>query len=152
MDFETAAEREAVRLHEFLQDWLTGALARTPEVYDGFHRVFAPEFLVISPRGTVTERAALVDEFEGLHGQLADRREAFRIEVRNFRARHRFGEVLCATYEEWHELAGNASARLTTVLMRPRAETPLGVEWVHIHETWLPGKAPVAGERFPEEG
>ena len=62
------------------------------------------------------------------------------------------GDRALVMYEEWHSLKGEESARLSTVLFEKRAGAPNGVAWLHVHETWLPGHAPAAGERYPESG
>ncbi|MEO0681668.1 MAG: hypothetical protein AAF192_14780 [Pseudomonadota bacterium] len=149
-DLAALAVEEAHDLHRFLQDWLTGDRPR-----DGFARfadAMAPELEVTSPLGTATGRDALLPEFEGLHGALAAQRDAFRIWVENAECRQVFGDVALVTYEEWHALEGATSARRSTVLYRRAPDAPGGVRWLHVHETWLPGLAPAAGERFPEQG
>ncbi|MEM6439207.1 MAG: hypothetical protein AAF763_05860 [Pseudomonadota bacterium] len=143
------AIEEAHDLHRFLQAWLTGDWPR-----DGFARfadAMAPELQVISPLGATTEREALLTEFESLHGELAAKKDAFEIWVERAVCRHVLGDVAVVTYEEWHKLEGETSARLSTVLYRDAPEAPGGVSWLHVHETWLPGQAPEAGERFPEK-
>lgn len=138
---------EASDFHDFLQDWLTGEWPR-----DGFARMsdaMDEGLEVISPLGTTTARAPLLEEFEGLHGQLSGK--PFRIWVENARCRAVIGDVAVVIYEEWHELDGETSARLTTALYQDAPAAPGGVRWLHVHETWLPGQAPAAGERFPEK-
>ncbi len=150
-DFEQACAREAVELHDFFRDWLTGALPRTPAAFGRFRAAMGDGLLVISPRGTVSARDDILAEFEGLHGQLADKAGRFEITVKNVQCLRSLGDALLCTYEEWHRLEGESSARLTTVLYGRNPDAPLGVEWLHVHETWLPGQAPAAGERFPEK-
>lgn len=145
-------EREAIELHDFLRDWLTGVLPRSETAFARFKDVIADSLLVISPRGTVTASASLLEEFEDIHGQLAAQSGAFEIWIENFRLLRQLGETALCTYEEWHRLNGETSARLTTVLYGPKADAPNGVEWLHVHETWLPGQEPKGGERFPESG
>lgn len=149
-DFKRACEREAVELHDFLRDWLAGALPRTADAFARFQDVIGEGFMIVSPRGSVSARDTLLPEFEGLHGQLADKAADFEIWVENFRCLRLLGDSALCTYEEWHRLDGATSARLTSVLYGRKPGTPAGVEWLHVHETWLPGQAPAAGERFPE--
>ncbi len=147
---DAACGREVVDLHVFLQDWLTGSLPRNEASFARFAEVIADPFLIVSPRGTVTERPALLREFEASHGVLATQAKSFRIWVENYRCLHRLGDRALVMYEEWHQLGDATSARLSTVLFEPRSAAPNGVAWVHVHETWLPGQAPEAGERYPE--
>ncbi|MEM8742256.1 MAG: hypothetical protein AAGE13_12290 [Pseudomonadota bacterium] len=141
---------ETKRLHVVLEDWLVGAVAKTDTAFLPFSEALAPELEVISPNGSRTGHAALLSEFYGIHGVLAEDRAAFRIRVENAAAREIAPGLALATYEEWHERGEEMSARLTSVLMRAAPDAPGGVVWLHVHETWLPGRAPSAGERFPE--
>ena len=147
---EETCKAEAIRLHDFLQDWLTGDLPRTPEAFAAFADALGPGLIVVSPNGSVSERAAILAEFEAIHGAVAADRGAFRIWIENVRILRTEGDLALALYEEWHRRREETSARLSTVLFRARPGAPGGVEWLHVHETWLPGMAPKAGERFPE--
>ena len=147
---ETLCEQEVRTFHAFLRDWLAGAVPRTAETFARFSGVMGDGLEVISPRGTITGRDSLVDEFEGLHGQLAADADEFEIWIENVRCRWLEGDHALVTYEEWHRRRGATSARLSTALFRRAPAAPSGVAWVHVHETWLPGRAPEGGERFPE--
>lgn len=147
--FATACVEEAHRLHGVLQDWLRGTLPRTPAGFAPFATALADPCRVISPLGTVTERAALLTEFEAIHGVLSAQGEAFVIRVENVAVLRRWEDHALVSYEEWHDLGADSSARLSSVLFTADDAAPLGVAWSFIHETWLPGLAPVAGERFP---
>ena len=147
---EKSCEQEVRAFHAFLRDWLAGGVPRTRETFARFSEVMSDGLEVIGPRGTVTPRDALVHEFESLHGQLAADADAFDIWIENFRFRWGAGDHALVTYEEWHRRQGATSARLSTALFRRDAAAHCGVAWVHVHETWLPGHAPEAGERFPE--
>ncbi|GAB5467369.1 MAG: hypothetical protein Kilf2KO_03990 [Rhodospirillales bacterium] len=147
---DIACGREVVDLHVFLQDWLTGVLPRDVASFARFEGVIGEAFLVISPRGSVTERPALLTEFEANHGALTARADDFRIWVENYRCLHQLGDRALVLYEEWHRLGEETSARLTTALFERAPDRPNGVAWLHVHETWLPGHAPKAGERYPE--
>ena len=130
---------EVVELHQFLQDWMTGASPRTADAYARLAEVLADGFTLINPRGVANERGALMAELEGAHGVHAD--EGFRIWIDNPLSRHQLGDFALVTYEEWQQLAGKTSARLSTALFRRRRRLPNRVEWLHLHETWLPGHA-----------
>ena len=147
---EADCEREVVELHDFLRDWLAGALPREASAFERFRAVIGDGLLVISPRGTMTGRDDLLREFESIHGALRDAGDGFRIWVANCRCHRVLGDKALLTYEEWHAVGDSQSARLTTVLFGRKPGLPNGVEWLHVHETWLPGLAAAAGERFPE--
>ena len=79
----------------------------------------------------------------GLRAHRADH-VSFRVEVRNFRHRRTEGALCLVTYQEWQHLSGTATGRLSSAWFRARSDTPHGVEWLHVHETWLPDSEGVA--------
>ena len=112
-------EREVVDLHVFLRDWLAGTLPRTAEAFGRFDGVIGDDFFIVSPRGTRTERAPLIEEFEGAHGAMAENARSFEIWVENYRFHRLIGDHALVTYEEWHRAGDETSARLSTVLFGP---------------------------------
>ncbi len=133
---------EIIDLHKFLADWLNGTQPRTLEAYARRTDVLGADFAIINPSGAVTERAALIADLEAAHGGRAGR--GFRIWIENSLARQMLGDFCLVTYEEWQEAAGDRSARLSSALFRRRRRLPNRVEWLHLHETWLPDQAPSA--------
>jgi hypothetical protein len=59
------------------------------------------------------------------------------IETSAFEPRYVGRETCLGTYEEWQEVGEERTGRVASVLFRRAPETPNGVEWVHLHETWL---------------
>ena len=78
---DEACGREVVDLHVFLQDWLTGSIPREASVFARFEQVMGEGVQVVSPRGTLTNRADLLVEFEASHGALGEQADDFRIWV-----------------------------------------------------------------------
>jgi hypothetical protein len=135
---QAQCQREVVELHGFLVGWMTGAAPRSAAVFARFADVLADGFVLISPRGEITERRALLRELESVHGAHRADDHGFRVEVREFRHRRTEAGVCLVTYEEWQHLSGTATGRLSSAWFRARSDTPHGVEWLHVHETWLP--------------
>ncbi|MDW3221547.1 MAG: hypothetical protein R8G34_01435 [Paracoccaceae bacterium] len=148
-DFAQRCVQETHRLHQVLQDWLCGTLPATSQGFAPFANALGDPCRVVSPLGTVTERAALLKEFRSIHGVLARQGETFAIRVENVAILQAWRDCALISYEEWHDLGAEQSARISTALFCVKDDAPLGVAWSHIHETWLPGRAPDAGERFP---
>ena len=103
-----------------------------------FADVLADGFALINPRGAITERRPLLRELEAAYGVHGADDIQFRIEIKNFRHRHTQGVLCLVTYEEWQQLSGAATGRLSSAWFRARSDTPHGVEWLHVHESWLP--------------
>ncbi|MEO0361001.1 MAG: hypothetical protein AAF322_07830 [Pseudomonadota bacterium] len=149
MSLEKTCIDETHRLHRWLEDWLTGASPSDASAFAPFEAAIAPGFEIVSPRGSRTSGPDVVAEIRAAHGAAPP---DLKIRVENAAIAHLIGDHALVTYEEWHESGGARSARLATVLYREEPAAPGGVVWLHVHETWLPGLAPPAGERFPEEG
>lgn len=45
-------------------------------------------------------------------------------------------EVTVCRYEEWQTTPDGENGRVSTVVFRVDADTPGGLSWVNVHETW----------------
>lgn len=137
---ELRCEREVVELHRFLERWSNAELPATDEAFARFADVIAESFVIIDPDGTVSGRQPIVDAIRGAHGRWHEMPGKIRIE--GYRLHHAAGGLALVTYEEWHDLGDRRVGRLSTALFGERAGTPNGVEWLHLHEVWLPTDGP----------
>lgn len=137
---ERRFEAEIREFHHVLNGWFSGTLERTKQGLSGLANVIAEDFILISPRGVIDRAAPLMAEIEAAHGVQSG--VAFSIRIDDCRLRFADGRHCLATYEEWQQREGVTTARLATVLFRVRAGTRHGLEWLHLHETWLEGHAP----------
>lgn len=97
------------------------------------------KFHILSPRGDTKGRT---DCLEGvIHAYGTHEKNGLAIEIKDCILRSR-GKTCVMTYEEWHRTLNVTTARLCTVVFRKVKGGYNGLEWVHVHETWLPGKAP----------
>ncbi len=127
---------EVDQLHMFFVDWFTGAAENTDENFARAADVIAPDFVLISPRGDIHDRDEILALIRSAHGSRDA--EAFKIWIEDFEARFVDGPFCLATYCEWQEVEGDKTCRKSTVLFRTHGGAPNHVEWVHLHETWLP--------------
>lgn len=125
---------EVIDFHRFIEGWLSGRLEPTDANYDRARAVLAPEFETVSPSGRSRSRDGILADMEQAHAAF-DR--SFEIEIRDVSPRISFEDACLVTYEEWQRAGEETTGRLSTALFR-RAEAPNGVEWLHLHETWLP--------------
>jgi hypothetical protein len=127
-------EDEVFELHRFFQGWYRGEVDAGGEAFSRVSDVLGEGFHLISPDGTKVGRSDLLASIRGAHGSKpAD--FVIRTEDCHFRAGGRGLGVV--TYEEWHEEGGTRRGRVSTAVFQDRADAPQGVEWVHVHETWL---------------
>ncbi len=137
---EQQFEAEVRAFHDALTGWFTGTVARTEQGFSALADVIAEDFVLISPRGVVDRAAPLMSRIEGAHGVEAP--GAFAIRIENCDLRVADGSHCLGTYEEWQQRDGVTTSRLSTVLFRVRDDRRHGLEWLHLHETWLEGHAP----------
>jgi len=130
--------REVIGLHQFFQHWFNGELANSEEVLERLRRSLAVEFTIVSPDGRESDRSRLVEAVCAAHGGHGRRGEPIRIWIERYEGRSVDPETHLATYEEWQASGGRKRGRLSTAVFRKRDAAPNGVEWVHVHETWLP--------------
>jgi len=129
---------EVVELHRFFQDWFNAVLPPTDAAFERFSSVMAERFVIISPNGELTERDELLERLRDAHGIWREMSQPGRIWIENLQVRHQVGDQVLVLYEEWQEIEGEPRGRLSTALFRRSEDTPNGVEWVHVHEVWLP--------------
>ncbi len=126
---------EVEQLHMFFQDWFTGAVEDEDDNFARVSAVLADDFFLVSPRGQTHRKADILALIRALR---AGRDPGFRIWVEDFELRQQAGDLAVATYRELQEIDGSTTDRLSTVVFRRAPATPNQVEWVHLHETWLP--------------
>jgi hypothetical protein len=143
-DLAQRCESEVVELHRFLEEWSNATLPETEAAFERFGGVIAPSFVIIDPDGVTLGRQPIVDAIRRAHGRWVDTPGVIRIE--NFRLHQAGGGLALATYEEWHDLPGETVGRLSSVLFGPNEEAPNGLEWLHLHEVWLPRPEDVDGD------
>jgi hypothetical protein len=118
----------------FFQDWFTGAARETDDSFARVSRVLASDFLLVSPRGELYDRTGILEIIRAAYNR---RTSGFRVWIEDVTVRL-IAEPLCiATYEEWQAEGSNRTRRFSSVVFRRAPDLPNGVQWVHLHETWL---------------
>ena len=120
-------------LHQFFQDWFSGAIAQTEANFARVTTALNENFTLIGPDGTLAEYATVIGWLRGGYGS----RPNFRLWTDKIVVRHQQDDLALATYEEWQTIDGQENVRLSTTLLRANTNAPGGVEWLHVHETWL---------------
>lgn len=139
-ELEARVRTEVESIHEFFVGWFSGVIPKD-EFDAGFLRRFDPDFILVPPAGSLLRLEDLAEGLRQSHGSNPD----FRIAIRNVELRREWDGHVLATYEEWQRNALASTppdnGRIATVLFRDGE--PL--EWLHIHETWLPAEVISAG-------
>lgn len=132
---EKECKAEVEGLHQFFVDWMTGAVPRSEKTFERFTRIIAEGLVIVSPNGFVTEQESLVVELEAAYSVQDDPKKDFQIRIENFKFHRNEGDISLVTYEEWQQISGAVTGRLSTALFRSSIGNPNGVEWLHVHET-----------------
>jgi hypothetical protein len=139
VSMESRCQAEVTELHRFFQDWFNGAIPDDDETFARFAGVMDAGFVIVTPEGRTVERAALVEGLRGAHGRWRQEgKDPGRIWIDKVDVRHEGDGLTAVTYEEWQKFDGRVRGRISTALLRANSGTPNGIEWLHVHETWLP--------------
>ena len=123
-----AVAQEIIALHHEFERWFHGQSDSLSRV----EQSLADDFLFVAPNGAVVDRADLIAGLRNGHGQ-----HGFGIRVENVTLRWRRGDVVAASYEEWHTHADYTTTRQSTAVMEHASEAPGGFTWLAVHETWV---------------
>ena len=125
-------QQEVNDLHQFFEDWFSGAVPQTEESFSRVQRALSDDFAIVGPNGRLTARDPL------LHGLYAAYlgRPNFRIWIENYALQQQIGNIAIVTYEEWQEIDGESTSRLSTAVFQKASSAPNGVQWLHVHEAW----------------
>jgi len=121
---------EVVELHQFFESWLSGGIAQTQPLFTKFKNALAEDFKMIEPSGKVLQKNELLEAFWHAHGAMP---APFSIKVKQAKARVLDKGLALVVYEEW-QTGVDETARVSSALLR---ETDKGMQWLHVHETWL---------------
>jgi len=131
-----ACQDEVERLHVFFVEWFTGAVPKEDAEFSRCCDSLHPDFCMIPPSGVFLRRDSLI---AGLRDAYGSKPKSFRIDIRNCQLFHQSGSTYLVRYEEWQTTEDTQTARISTVSM---VESPNGLQWQHVHETWMPGLSP----------
>lgn len=124
---------EVAELHHFFQQWFRGEHPQTEQAFARFDGVLHPAFCIVPPTGHVMARAeTLIGVKEGY-----GRSPNIKIWVEDVTLRYHTPHFLIVTYHELQETAASSTKRLSTVTFQPDRAQPNGLEWLHVHETWV---------------
>ena len=142
--------REVERMHVFIEDWIGGLRQNMSP----FTEALAEEFTFVPPSGSVLGREEAITAMEAADNAHADSRPSFRIDVQDAEVQLSVYGMHLVTYREHQRIEGEWHSRTSSVWLRETTRTATGLEWVHLHETWLesPDEDDEGGDADADEG
>ena len=130
-------------LHRFFVAWLGGDPSAA---FSRCEAALGAGFQIVEPDGSVVERAPLLRALESARGKHGDSNRPFTIRIEDSAARALSGALCLVTYIERQQIRGRPTARRSTAVFRNAPDGPNGVEWLHVHETWIASADAADGE------
>jgi hypothetical protein len=127
------ASAEIIDFHRFFVAWYDAATADTTD-FGRCEQVFGQGFHMIPPTGRVFERDATI---ELIRSNRASFNGDFSIKIEDIRSGWEAADMIVVTYIEAQVKGGKSSRRQASALFTSSSSAPNGVEWRHLHETWL---------------
>lgn len=118
---------EIIELHVEFERWFRGESDSPARI----EASIPEEFTFITPQGDVVDGVTLRKNMRAGRGA-----RQLRIRIENVVVRWSEGDVVIATYEEWHDHDDYTTARQSTVVFAVDDSAPGGLLWRHVHETW----------------
>lgn len=138
--FREQCEKEIVDLHRFFESWFKSSVEKNQDVFQRLGLVLHEDFSLVFPNGELIDRQGVLDRVFRAHGLESANPRYFRIWIDKIQCRYESQDRCLMTFEEWHEDNGSISARISSAWFQSLKEMPNEVQWLHLHETWLPGR------------
>jgi hypothetical protein len=129
------AQREVETLHEFFVSWFLGECSNDQETFSRLETVLSDDFELTTREGRIVPRDELVKSLRRHHASAEG--NTFRIWVKELRSRPLGDGLHVVTYQEWQERNEGTTKLQSSAVMRESADTPNGLEWMHLHESPL---------------
>lgn len=158
---------EVNRLHNFFVAWFCGRVQKSDDIFHSQVEDFMHStFHLINPQGRLMTLDQLLPALKNSHGSRQG--QVYAIECKNVRllsttTTRTTGGVGNATgrnadpsdisyhcylvsYEEWQQIEETTTARIVSAWFvdEPDTASTRKLQWMHVHETWMPGMAPAS--------
>ncbi|MFW9778021.1 MAG: hypothetical protein ACFFE8_04140 [Candidatus Heimdallarchaeota archaeon] len=130
--------REIRELHDFFVKWYNGQIPRSKVGFSRLEEAIADDFVLLSPNGQINSRKQVIDHIYSAYGSHKKDTTPFQIRIENITIQPISSSFFIAMYEEWHDSNRIHPGRISTALFHINPNLANGVEWIHLHETWIP--------------
>ena len=127
-------QKEVEELHEFFGKWYRGQVLK--EAFSRVSDVLADEFHIVTPEGHIIEKDMLLQKLRSQHSSMSD----MEMKVEDVQLRFIREGMILVTYQEWGQTGQLSKRTMISAVLQSHPDKPNGLEWVHIHESLMPGK------------
>ncbi|MBB4566680.1 hypothetical protein [Rhizobium leucaenae] len=128
------AKVEIIDLHRCFSNWYNSD-DPDPADFSRFEKVLGEGFHIVTPDdGRIIERDSIISHVRANHSCFHG---DFIIEIEDIKPGWEAAGIIVVTYIEAQCRAGAWSRRRASALFTENSSMPNGVEWRHLHETWL---------------
>ncbi len=131
-------KKEIIGLHLFFEQWFKAEIENTEKTFSRLDNALNPNFQLIMPTGDLSSREQIIYQIKTSYASHKNDNTPYRLWVKNVQHRLTIGDVCLMTYEEWAEVHGKVNARLSSALFKKNSNTINNVEWIHVHEVFIP--------------
>ena len=132
---EKQCRKEIQELHLFFQDWFNGACPKNEKTFARVEKVLSPDFHLITPNGENITKATLIDFLWQNHNTRET--EHLTIDVEKIKTIRKAKDLCIMTYHEIQASQNTKTRRQSIVVFEASKETPNGVQWAYVQETWI---------------
>lgn len=133
--------KEIIDLHKFFEQWFKAEIENNDKTFARLENVLKKEFLLIMPSGAISTRDELLKNLREGYSSHKDDEIPYKLWVQNIKCRYIETDVCVMIYEEWGEVHGKTNARISTAIFHRNENCVNKVEWVHVHEVFIPVKS-----------
>ncbi|MFW9854315.1 MAG: hypothetical protein ACFFFG_04615 [Candidatus Thorarchaeota archaeon] len=130
--------REIRELHDFFAKWFNGEIPQNKIEFSRLEEAIADDFVLLSPNGQRSSRKQVIARIYSAYGSHKKDSTRFQINIGNITVNPISSNYFIAMYEEWQESNTKRTGRISTALFHKNTSLVNGVEWIHVHETWIP--------------
>jgi hypothetical protein len=134
---EERCREEVLRLHRLFVVWFNAYNPDKDRVFRMMSNSFASDFHMVAPDGKLSSATELMEKLKESYG--IHRESGMTIEIKNSKLlSEKPNEYAIFKYEEWQKIGDVETGRVATVMFRSSSSGMNGLQWVHVHETWMP--------------
>lgn len=128
-------QKEIEELHQFFEQWYNGVIPCSKDHLTRLENSLSYNFNLITPEGKLFDKETIVDIVKRAYGTRKEHQLI--IWTKNFQFKELTPNYMMVIYEEWQKINEIDVGRISTAIFRKNNLINSGVEWLHVHETWL---------------